>query len=143
MSSMNTFLIRVFMVVNKSIIQISHGRLGSQLGTQSILLLHTVGRRTGKKFITPIAYFHTDGFFFLVGSNWGKDTNASWYHNLKSHPRTIIEVRGRRIPVVAEQAQGAENERLWKYATAHHPPYLSYRKMTSRRIPIIILKPID
>ena len=139
---MNTFFLKTFMAINTLSIRLSRGRLGTRLGTQTILLLHTVGRRSGQPHVTPIAYFFTDGFYFLIGSNWGKDTHAAWYYNLVAHPVTIIEVKGRKIPVEASQAEGAEYDHLWKYATEHHPPYLHYREMTKRHIPIIILKPL-
>ena len=138
---MNKSLLKMFMAANILVIRISGGRLGSRLGTQTILLLHTTGRKSGKHFITPIAYFHTDGFYFLVGSNWGKAQDAAWFHNLMVQPKTTIEVNGRTIPVEAEQAQGVEYDRLWSYATEHHPPYLHYKEMTNRHIPIIVLKP--
>jgi F420H(2)-dependent quinone reductase len=139
---MNGFFLKLFMAVNVFLIRLSRGRIGSQLGTQTILLLHTTGRKSGKRFITPIAYFKTDGVYFLVGSNWGKEKNAAWYHNLQAQPRTIIEVKGKIIPVVANQAQGQDYDRLWKYAIEHHPPYLHYKEMTARHIPILVLKPV-
>ena len=139
---MNKLSLKVFMAVNTFAIRASRGRIGSRLGTQTILLLHTVGRKSGKHFVTPIAYFYTDGYYFLIGSNWGKEHNAAWYYNLLAQPRTIIEVRGKRIAVEACQAEGLEYDRLWKYAIEHHPPYLHYKEMTSRHIPIVILQPV-
>jgi deazaflavin-dependent oxidoreductase (nitroreductase family) len=139
---MNKLFLKLFMATNVFFIRISRGRIGGQLGTQTVLLLHTVGRKSGKRFITPIAYFYTDGFYFVVGSNWGKDTNAAWFYNLKTQPKTTIEVKGKTIPVNSEQAEGQEYDRLWKYATEHHPPYLHYKEMTKRHIPIIILRPV-
>ncbi len=138
---MNKFFLKIFMALNTFAIRASRGRLGSRLGTQTILLLHSRGHRSGKQYVTPIAYFQTDGFYFLVGSNWGKDQNAGWYHNLLAQPRTCIEVKGQQIPVAAHPAEGPEYDRLWKYAIEHHPPYLHYKEMTERRIPIIVLQP--
>lgn len=138
---MNKFFLKMFMAANRFVIRSSGGRIGSWLGSQTILLLHTTGRKSGKQFITPIAYFQIEGFYFLIGSNWGKEQNAAWFHNLMAQPKTTIEVNGRMIPVEAQQAQGMEYDRLWNYATEHHPPYLHYKEMTSRRIPIVMLKP--
>jgi deazaflavin-dependent oxidoreductase (nitroreductase family) len=138
---MNKFFLKIFMALNTFAIRVSHGRLGGQLGTQSILLLHTVGRKSGRQHVTPIAYFQVDDHFFLVGSNWGKNQNAAWYYNLLTQPRTTIEVKGKEISVEARQADGPEYERLWNYAIEHHPPYLHYREMTQRHIPIVILQP--
>jgi deazaflavin-dependent oxidoreductase (nitroreductase family) len=139
---LNKTLLKLFMSVNVLVIRLSRGHIGSQLGTQSILLLHSLGRKSGKRILTPIAYFFTNGYYFLVGSNWGKQHNPAWFHNLMSEPRTMIEVRGHRIPVVARQVEGLEYETLWRYAVDHHPPYLHYKEMTSRHIPIVILQPV-
>src|SRR5512140_1735858 len=116
------------MALNTFAIRLSRGRIGSRLDTQTILLLHSIGHNSGKHYVTPIAYFHTDGFYFLVGSNWGKEQNAGWYYNLLAQPRTTIEVKGQKIPVEAHPAEGPEYARLWEYATGHHPSYLHYKE---------------
>ncbi len=138
---MNPFFLRLFMGLNVFFIRISRGRIGGRLGTQTVLLLHTVGRRSGRRIVTPIAYFYVDGIYFLVASNWGGEKNPAWYYNLKQQPHASIQVRGADIPVEAHAAAGEEYDRLWKYATEHHPPYLHYKEMTSRRIPIVVLTP--
>jgi deazaflavin-dependent oxidoreductase (nitroreductase family) len=139
---MNKFFLKIFMSLNTFAIRLSHGRIGSRLGTQTILLLHSRGHKSGKQFVTPIAYFFLDGFYFLIGSNWGKEHNAGWYYNLLAQPRTTIEVKGRTISVQAEPAEGLQYDRLWEYAVQHHPPYLHYKEMTQRHIPIVLLKPV-
>jgi deazaflavin-dependent oxidoreductase (nitroreductase family) len=139
---MNKLFLKIFMAMNTFFIQVSHGRLGSRLGTQTILLLHSCGHRSGKHYVTPIAYFYTDGFYFLIGSNWGKEQNAGWYYNLLAQPCTTIEVKGHTIPVKATPVEGPQYDHLWKYAIQHHPPYLHYKEMTKRHIPIVILKPV-
>ncbi len=135
--------IKPFMRVNTLVIRASRGRLGTKLGTQEVLLLHHRGRKSGQAHVTPIAYFFLDGFYFIVGSNWGKDSNAAWYHNLLAHPRTTIEVKGRQVPVEAAVAVGPDYDRLWAYAIERHPPYLRYKEMTQRHLPIIILRPLE
>ncbi len=139
---MDGLSLKIFMAMNTFAIRLSRGRIGSQLGTQTILLLHTTGRHSGRKFVTPIAYFFTEGVYFLVGSNWGKPRQAAWYYNLLAQPQTTIEVRGKNIHVESHVAQGAEYDRLWQYAVEHHPPYLHYQEMTSRHIPIVVMEPV-
>jgi deazaflavin-dependent oxidoreductase (nitroreductase family) len=139
---MNKLFLKIFMAINTFTIRVTRGRIGSQLGTQTILLLHTTGRRSGRHLLTPIAYFQTDDFYFLIGSNWGKEQNAGWYYNLQAQPCTTIEVKGRKIPVEASEAKGPQYERLWQFAIEHHPPYLHYKEMTKRHIPIVVLKPV-
>ena len=140
---MKDTFIKWFMAINKFLIRFSRGRIGSKLGTQTILLLHTVGRKSGKEYVTPIAYFYHEGRYLIVASNWGKDKQASWFLNLREQPSTTIEVKGKAIHVVAHEAQGDEYARLWKFATEQHPPYLNYQSMTKRHIPIMVFQPME
>jgi len=140
---MKDFFIRIFMAVNSFFIRVTRGKVGAQLGTQTILLLHSVGRKSGQLRVTPIAYFHYEGRYLIVESNWGRDQHADWYYNLKSQPQTSIEVDGQTIQVQVGFAEGDEYVRLWEYVTKKHPPYLDYQKMTSRKIPIVVLTPIE
>ena len=140
---MKDFFIKLFMDFNAFLLRISNGRIGSRLGTQTILLLETIGRKTGQPRVIPIAYFFHKGKYLIVASNWGKEKNADWYLNLLKNPRAKLTVNGKTIPVEAHAAQGDEYARLWKFATERHPPYLNYQKMTSRHIPIVVFQPID
>ena len=138
----NTF-IKLFMDINACLLYFTDGRIGGKLGSQTILLLETTGRKTGQPRVTPVAYFFHEGKYLIVESNWGKDEDADWYLNLLKTPRAKLTVNGKRIPVEAHAAQGDEYARLWKFATERHPPYLNYQKMTTRHIPIVVFQPID
>jgi deazaflavin-dependent oxidoreductase (nitroreductase family) len=138
---MRDTLIKLFMKVNVFLLRATKGKLGSKLGTQTVLLLHNTGRKSGRSYLTPIAFFHHGEDYLLVASNWGRDGQADWYLNLKQQSRAVIEVEGKTISVLAREAWGEERNRLWKFATERHPPYLHYQQMTTRRIPIVILSP--
>jgi F420H(2)-dependent quinone reductase len=135
---MRTLFIRLFMAINKLIFQISRGKIGQKLGSQSILLLHTYGRKTGKERIIPIAYFVKENKIIIVASNWGKENQAAWYLNVSKNHHAILELNSKQLKVFAHEAVGEEYDILWQYVTEKHPPYLDYQKMTSRRIPIMI-----
>jgi F420H(2)-dependent quinone reductase len=140
---MKDTFITLLMDINAFLIRLTNGRIGSKLGTQTILLLETTGRKTGQPRVIPIAYFSHEGKYLIVASNWGKDKDADWYLNLLKTPRAKLTVNGKTIPVEAHAAQGDEYARLWKFATERHPPYLNYQKMTSRHIPIVVFETID
>jgi F420H(2)-dependent quinone reductase len=140
---MKDSLIRIFMNINAFLIRITRGRIGTQLGTQTILILHTVGRKSGQLRSIPIAYFFHEGKYLIVESNWGKDNHADWYLNLQKQSQASIEVKGQTIKVNASFAEGEEYTRLWDYVTNKNPPYLEYQKMTSRHIPIVVFQPIN
>lgn len=126
------------MAFNVWLLKISKGRLGNKLGKQTILLLETTGRKSGKEHTIPIAYFEYGQQFIIVASNWGREQNANWYLNLKSNPQAKLGIRGVSSSVLAHEAEGEEYQKLWQFVTTRHPPYLSYQKMTSRKIPIMV-----
>lgn len=140
---MKDTLIKLFMKINAFLLRLTNGRIGGRLGTQTILLLETTGRKTGQPRVIPIAFFFHEGIYLIVASNWGKKKDADWYLNLLKTPRAKLTVNGKTLPVEAHAAQGDEYARLWKFATERHPPYLNYQKMTSRHIPIVVFQPID
>lgn len=139
---MKDFFIKLFMDFNTFLLRASRGRIGSKLGTQTILILRTVGRKSGQPRSIPIAYFFHDGKYLIVESNWGKDNHADWYFNLQKQQQASIEIKGETIKVNASFAEGEEYARLWDYVTKKHPPYLEYQKMTERKIPIAVLQPM-
>ncbi len=140
---MKDILIKWFMAINTWLLRLSRGRIGSKLGTQTILILHTIGRKSGQDRAVPIAYFTYEGGTLIVASNWGKDTQANWYLNLKKEPHAKLEINGQLISVISREAQGEEYDHLWQFVTERHPPYLEYQKMTTRHIPIMIFEPAD
>ncbi len=142
-SYVKNILIKWLMVINTLLIRISGGRLGSRIYGQDVLILHTTGRKSGLQRAIPIAYFRDGQNFFIVASNWARDKHADWYFNLKSNPQASLEVFEKKIPVIAHEAVGDEFANLWKIASKLHPQYLAYQKNTSRRIPIMVFKPVD
>ncbi len=140
---MQNFFIKAFTAFNAWLLRITRGRLGSKLGRQTVLLLHTLGSRSGQERVTPIAYFQYEGGYLIVASNWGREQHAAWYWNLKHTPRARLEINGKSISVLSHEAQGEEYQRLWDYVTRRHPPYLDYQKMTSRRIPVMVFEPLE
>lgn len=137
---MRKFLLKLFMSINSFMIHISKGRLGGKLGTQTILVIHYDGRKTGRHYKVPIAYFKAEEAYFVVASNWGQEKNAAWYYNLKHEPKVKIEVEGKMLTVHAREAEGQEYDRLWAIAVNRHPDYLHYKEMTSRHIPIMVFE---
>ena len=140
---MKNIFIKWFMTINAFLIKISNGKIGGKLGTQTILILHTTGRKSGQPRSIPIAYFFHEGKYLIVESNWGKNNHADWYFNLQKQPQASIEVNGRMIKVNASFAEGEEYSRLWEYVTKKHAPYLEYQKMTERKIPIVVFELIN
>jgi deazaflavin-dependent oxidoreductase (nitroreductase family) len=136
-------LSKLFTRFNTFLLRASGGRLGGRLGSQSILILTTTGRRTGQPRATPLSYYRDGTCYLVVASNWGRDVPPDWLLNLHKQPRGAIQVKGRRLPVEGRPAEGDEQERLWKLVTEHNGQFLIYQQQTARKIPVVVLTPLD
>ncbi len=128
---------------NVLVYKLSNGRVGSRLGKQSVLLLNTTGRRTGKHYSTSLSYYRDGETYLLVASNWGKESNPAWYLNLMQQPRTTIQVGSQIIPVEAHTVTPEEYGRLWDLIAGKNKQYNQYQMGMKRRIPIVRLVPLS
>lgn len=99
------------------------------------------GRRSGVLRRTGLIYGEDAGDYVVVGSNGGSDRHPHWYLNALAEPRVRVQVAAETFDAVAREAQGEERTRLWEAMAVIFPQYLSYRKQTGRRIPVVVLEP--
>ena len=121
---------------------ISGGWLGERQLSYSMLLLHTIGRKTGRRRTHTLLYFRDGENLVVCASNNGSPQLPSWYLNLQEQPRVLIQHGRVRREVLAETVSGAERERLWQMLLKVRPQFADYQKYTSREFPIVILKPL-
>jgi deazaflavin-dependent oxidoreductase (nitroreductase family) len=119
----------------------SHGAPPSWSGTSPLLLLHHRGAKTGVERVNPLAYLQDDGRYVIFASKAGAPTSPAWYHNLKAHPETTIEVGGSTISVTAREVVGHERDRLFGAQAERSPQFAEYQTKTSRLIPVVTLNP--
>jgi F420H(2)-dependent quinone reductase len=106
-----------------------------------MLLLDHVGARSGKRRTSPLAYVRDGDSYVVIASKGGHPRNPGWFHNLRAHPDTTIQVGADRRAVRARVATPEERERLWPRAVEVWGPYESYQRRTKRQIPLVILEP--
>ncbi len=119
----------------------NEGRVGSTWEATPLLLLHHIGAKSGVSRVNPVAYLPDDRRYLIWAANGGAPNNPDWHHNLMAQPNTRIEVGSETIDVVAEEATGAERERLFARATERYPQLAEVAGKTARVIPIIVLTP--
>jgi deazaflavin-dependent oxidoreductase (nitroreductase family) len=119
----------------------NQGHVGGIWAETPLLLLHHTGARSGLSRVNPVAYLPDDRGYLIWAGNGGAPNNPDWYHNLKAHPNTRIEVGSGTVDVRAEEATGAERERLWARATERYPQLIEAAQKTSRVIPMVVLTP--
>jgi deazaflavin-dependent oxidoreductase (nitroreductase family) len=117
------------------------GKAGGMFEGMPLLLLHNVGAKSGKAYVTPLVYLDDDGRQVIFASKGGAPENPGWYHNLKANPDVSIEVGTDTLDLVAEEATGEERDRLYAIQSEQQPQFAEYESKTERKIPVIVLKP--
>jgi F420H(2)-dependent quinone reductase len=132
---------KLFFAFSVWLYRLTGGKLGGSLGGSRVLLLTTVGRKSGKVHTLPLGCFdHKEGYV-IVASNRGLPTNPAWYHNLKSNPHITVQVMDKVLSVTAEELSGEARAQAWQQVIATAPSYAGYEKKTTRVIPLILLRP--
>jgi deazaflavin-dependent oxidoreductase (nitroreductase family) len=117
------------------------GKPPSWTGPSPLLLVHHRGARSGTERVNPVAYLEDGGRYVIFASKAGAPKHPAWYHNLKAHPETSIEVGTDTLAVTAKEASGAERERLFAAQVERSPRFGEYQAKTEREIPVIVLSP--
>jgi deazaflavin-dependent oxidoreductase (nitroreductase family) len=106
-----------------------------------MLLLDHVGAKSGKERTSPLAYLRDGEDLVIVASKGGSPRNPAWFHNLRAHPDTTVQVGSERREVRARVASPAERKRLWPKVLDLYSGYAGYQDRTEREIPVVILAP--
>ena len=121
----------------------SGGTRSTTLNGLPVVVLTTLGRRTGKVRKTPLMRVEHDGVYAVVASLGGATEHPVWYHNVVAHPRVELQDGPERHDYVAREVHGAEKALWWERAVAAYPPYADYQEKTSREIPVLVLERAD
>lgn len=132
-------LVNLLPKANVLVYRWSGGRLGGRMEDLPVLILHTVGRKSGKPRQSPLLYLQDGEDYVIVGSRGGADAPPAWWLNLQATPEATVEIQGTRRPVAARRATGAEKAGYWPRLTARYPFYDDYQARTDREIPVIVL----
>jgi deazaflavin-dependent oxidoreductase (nitroreductase family) len=117
------------------------GKVGGPFEGMPLLLLHTIGAKTGQERVHPVSYRRVGEDYAVFASKAGAPTNPAWYHNLLANPRVSVEVGTRTIPLTARVAVAEERELIWTAHKTQYPGFADYEKQTTRQIPVVILEP--
>ena len=120
------------------------GAEGGERGGLPVVILTTIGARSGSPRKTPIMRVERDGIYAAIAANAGGPRNPQWYYNLLAHPQAELQDSTEIRRVQARELTGAEKQRWWDIADAHNPNYARFRASSSGRdIPILALEPAE
>jgi deazaflavin-dependent oxidoreductase (nitroreductase family) len=119
---------------------------GAESGTlrgKPVIVVTSVGAKTGKLRKTALMRVEHDGDYAVVASKGGSARNPTWYHNLKANPHAELQDGPTKRDYRVRQVSGEERALWWERALEVWPDYAGYQKRTSREIPVFVLEPIE
>jgi deazaflavin-dependent oxidoreductase (nitroreductase family) len=118
------------------------GAEGALLRGKPIIVLTSVGARTGKLRKTPLMRVEHDGVYAIVASRGGAPTHPQWYFNLVANPQVELQDGATKRDYLARELTGDEKAIWWERAVEAWPDYASYQEKTERQIPVFVLEPM-
>jgi deazaflavin-dependent oxidoreductase (nitroreductase family) len=121
------------------LIEASGGTEGTELSGMRVIVVTSVGNKTGKLRKTPLMRVEHEGEYALVASLGGAPQNPVWYHNLKKNPHVELQDGPVKKDYIAREVSGEERDIWWERSVAAFPEYANYQKKTDRVIPVFVL----
>jgi len=121
----------------------NEGKVGGPFEGATLLLLHTIGAKSGQERVNPVMYQSVGPDLAVFAAKGGAPTNPDWYHNLVANPQATVEVGNDTLAVTARVATGEERDRIWTRQKVDFPALVEYERATSRQIPVVILSPVS
>jgi deazaflavin-dependent oxidoreductase (nitroreductase family) len=119
----------------------SGGTQGTTLNDRPVVILTTLGGKSGKIRKSPLMRVEHDGSYAVVASLAGAPKNPVWYHNVVADPRVELQDGPVRRDMLAREVTGDEKTVWWERAVEAFPDYAEYQKNTDREIPVLVLEP--
>ena len=124
-------------------IEASDGTAGTTLRGRGVVVLTSVGARTGRLRKTALMRVEHEGRYAVVASLGGAAHHPAWYHNLVANPHVELQDGPRRGDYIAREVSGDERAVWWARAVDAWPDYAGYQRKTARRIPVFVLEPLS
>jgi deazaflavin-dependent oxidoreductase (nitroreductase family) len=121
----------------------SGGTEGTELKGKPVILLTTIGAKSGKIRKTPLMRVEHDGEYAVVASLGGAPKNPVWYYNIQAHPQVELQDGEINKDYEAREVFGDEKAAWWQRAVEAWPDYAEYQTKTDRQIPVFVLTPVS
>ena len=121
----------------------TNGAQANTMRGKPVIVLTSVGAKTGKIRKTPLMRVESEGRYAVVASLGGAPKHPVWYHNLKANPHVELQDGPVKQDMIAREVTGDEKAKWWEIAVDAFPDYAGYQEKTSRQIPVFVLTPIE
>jgi deazaflavin-dependent oxidoreductase (nitroreductase family) len=120
----------------------NEGRVGDPFEGAPMVLLHHVGRKSGKEYVSPLVYLPgDDNSIYVFASKGGAPTNPDWYGNLIAAGKATAEVGTSTYQATVTELTGDERDRVFAEQVKRMPGFGEYAEKTAgiRTIPVLRL----
>lgn len=118
----------------------TEGAEANTLRGKPVIVLTTVGAKSGLLRKTALMRVEHGGAYAVVGSRGGAPEDPAWCRNIRTHPRVELQDGAERHDYVAREVSGAERDEWWARACEVWPDYAGYQEKTTRQIPVFVLE---
>jgi deazaflavin-dependent oxidoreductase (nitroreductase family) len=134
-------MLRALGKLNVPVYRLTRGRLLGKVGRAPVLLLTSIGRRSGQPRTAPVLYLSDRERVVVIGSNAGNERAPAWSYNLKANPDAEVQIGGEVRSIRARVAEGEERAELWRKMNEQYAGFDDYEERTSRDIAVFVLEP--
>jgi deazaflavin-dependent oxidoreductase (nitroreductase family) len=128
---------------NENLIEQFRADGGAAMGDRPLLLLTTVGRKTGKRRTTPMMFVRDEDRLLVIASNNGATAAPDWYRNLVADPYVTVETPGHEFKARATPLTGDDYDRTWTSVKEKFPFFAEHEQRAGRQIPVVALAKAD
>ena len=127
--------------LNTPIYRLTRGRMMNKVGRAPVLLLTSIGRRSGQPRTAPVVYLADGERLVVISSNGGNHNAPGWSYNLKANPDAEVEIGSERRLMRARVADGEERAALWRRMNEQYAGFDDYEANVTRDIALFVLEP--
>jgi len=135
--------VRAFSSLHRTLVRWSGGRILTGYKGEPMILLTTIGRKTGQARTWPLTGLRTGDGWAVAASNGGHDRHPAWYLNLVADPDATVQDGRRTVAVRARVTEGEERDALYARFREYLSNYVAYEEATERVIPVVLLEPVS
>ncbi len=128
---------------NVEAFEASNGSEASELNGYPIVVITSVGAKSGKLRKNPVMRVERDGKYVAIASKGGAPDNPEWYSNYRAHPEVELQDKSVKKTYRPRLVEGDERTEWWQLAVDTWPTYAEYQKKTERQIPVFVLEPVE
>jgi F420H(2)-dependent quinone reductase len=128
--------------IHLRVYRITRGIIGHRSPAGPMLILTSMGRKSGIERSNGLLYLERGGRYYIVASNGGRANNPNWLYNVRAEPSVKVQAGSKKFDATAHVLDESERAVVWPALTAFYPGWAHYETLTDRPLQVIRLDPV-